>query len=72
MRFLKLQRLSGCEDYFTVREIAEAVNGNIGGGAFWAQVNQLYAFGYLEVMSESWNRRKFRIKLEYVLEGDVI
>jgi hypothetical protein len=68
--WLQQQRLSGSEDYFTVKEIKMGVCSNKAYNGYARNIGheciRLYAFGYLELINpHSW-RRGYRLKKKFL------
>lgn len=62
------RRRVGDDAFYSVREIA-ALTGNTNGEVYSsarAQVNKLYAYGYLEIERKNWWHRLYRAKKRYV------
>ena len=75
---LKNKRVSGCEKFFSTRDIYKGLReANINGSnmiRMWAAVSSLESAGYLDVYLESRFKhpvRKFRIKKKYCEEMKV-
>jgi len=76
--FLKNKRVSGCEKFYSARDIYNGLReANINGSnmvRMWASVSSLESSGYLDVRLESRFKhpvRKFRLKKKYCEEMKV-